>query len=338
MPAIVIVGGQWGDEGKGKVVAHWCQRKRPSIVARAGVGPNAGHTVTIGDKAIGLQLTPSGFVYEGARLLIGPGVLVDPDVLLKEIETLGVGDRLGVDRHCGIIESKHREEDRRSKHLATGIGTTGTGCGPANRDRALRTLRLASDCDVLKPYLADVPLELNESLSQGKRVLVESAQGFGLSLFHGTYPYVTSKDTTAAQAAADVGVGPTQVKEVIVIFKAFPSRVGKGPFPTEMPQETAEGLGIMEYGTVTHRRRRIGHFDFAFAKRSCMLNGATQIALTKVDVLDPRCRDVKEYDQLTDKVVQFIHRVETETGTPVTLISTGPSIDSIIERGDAQTA
>ncbi|MEE8168340.1 MAG: adenylosuccinate synthetase [Candidatus Hydrothermarchaeales archaeon] len=333
--ATIIVGGQWGDEGKGKIVAYLCRKDKPDIVARAGVGPNAGHTVEFEGKKYGLRLTPSGFVYPGARLLIGAGVLINPDVILKEISDLEIQDRIGIDARCGVIEEEHIKRDKGSKHLSGNIGSTGTGCGPANMDRANRSLKQAKDVDVFKPYITDVALDVNRALDGGKKVYVESSQGFGLSLFYGAYPYVTSKDTSASAAAVDVGIGPRRVKEVIVIFKSFPSRVGAGPFPTKLSQEEAERMGIEEYGTVTGRKRRSGLFDFESAKYAAMVNSASQIALTCLDYVDKSCRGSTSYDDLSIKARRFVEDIEDKLSLPVTLISTGPELNETIDlRGE----
>lgn len=154
------------------------------------------------------------------------------------------------------------------------------------------------------------------------------------SLYYGTYPYVTSKDTTASTAAADVGLGPTRVDEVIAVFKSYITRVGEGPFPTEISQEEAEEMGLEEYGTVTGRRRRIGLFDMEMARESCMINGATQIAVTCVDRLYPECERVRDYSDLSAEVKRFIEEIESETGVPVTIISTGPSLEDTIDLRD----
>jgi len=331
MPCVIIAGGQFGDEGKGKIVAYLALHDKPKIVVRAGVGPNAGHTVIWRGKKFGLRQVPCGFVYEGARLLIGPGVLINPEVTLKEVEETDIDKRFGIDRQCTIIEAHHIEQDRTSEHLKGKIGSTGTGCGPANVDRVGRVARLAKDIPELQPFLVDVPSEVNGAIERGELVIVEGSQGFGLSLLHGTYPYVTSKDTAASTLAADVGVGPTKVDDVILVFKAYVSRVGAGPFPTEMPPEKAEELGIVEYGTVTQRRRRIGEFDFELAKRSVMINGATQLALTCLDRLFRGCRDARSLDKLTPEARTFVEKLEDELGVPVTLISTGPDIGDTID-------
>lgn len=331
MTATVVVGGFWGDEGKGKIIAHIAYTDKPKIIARGGVGPNAGHTVEFDGKKYGVRMLPSGFIYRDAKLLIGAGVLVNPQVFLDEVKALKAEDRVGVDFRCAIIEQKHIEADRSSEHLAGKIGSTGSGCGPANADRVMRTAKLARDIPELQPFLTDVPLEVNEAIDSGEFVLIEGTQGFALSLYYGTYPYVTSKDTSASQMAADVGVGPTKIEEVIVVFKTFPTRVGAGPFPTEMSQEEAEKLGIVEYGTVTGRRRRVGWWDGELARYSAMVNGATQIAITGIDKLDRECFGVTEWEKLTPKAREFVERVEDDTGVPVTLISTGPSLEQIID-------
>jgi adenylosuccinate synthase len=331
MAATIIVGGFFGDEGKGKIVAHIAHRDKPTIIARGGVGPNAGHTVVAGGQRFGVRMIPSGFVYPKARLLIGAGVLVDPKVFLREVEMLNVRDRIGIDKRCCIIEDSHIERDRGNKHLSSVIGTTGTGCGPANVDRVMRVARQAKDVSELQEYLVDVALEVNQALNRKENVILEGTQGFGISLFYGTYPYVTSKDTSASQVASDVGIGPTRVKDVIVVFKTFPTRVGSGPFATEMPVEEAKRLGIEEFGTVTGRPRRIGWWDGEMARYSAMVNGATQAALTGIDKLDPSCYGAKKWEELSEKAKQFVLACERQAGVPFTLISTGPELSQIID-------
>lgn len=334
MPATIIVGGFWGDEGKGKIVSHIAFTEEPKIIARGGVGPNAGHTVEFRGEKYGVRMVPSGFVYENAKLFVGAGVLVDPNVFLQEVKKLGISDRARVDKRCSIISEDNIREDRGDEHLKTTIGSTGTGCGPANRDRVMRVAKQAKDMDELSAFTTDVPQEVNELLDNNEMVLIEGTQGFGLSLSFGSYPYVTSKDTTASTMAADVGVGPTKIDDVIVVFKTFPTRVGSGPFPTEMSQEEAEKLGIEEYGTVTGRRRRIGKWDGEFARYSAVVNGATQVALTCIDKLDDKCYGAKKWEDLTREAKEFVERVEDDTGVPVTLISTGPDLTHIIDLRD----
>ncbi|MFH0818168.1 MAG: adenylosuccinate synthetase, partial [Candidatus Micrarchaeota archaeon] len=267
-----------------------------------------------------------GIIYEKSRILIGAGVLVNPDVFLKEIEDCQVKNRAGIDFRCTAITKAHIDED-----AATGakIGTTKTGCGPANIDRVRRTAKLVSEVPELKPYLTDVPKEVNKS----KNVLVEGSQGFMLSLLYGTYPFVTSKDTSASTIAADVGLGPTKIDDVILVLKAYTTRVGNGPFVDEVPHERAVELGYAEYGTVTGRPRRVSeklHWDeLRFA---CEINSATMLAVTKLDVKFPSCKGVKEYSKLSKEPKKFIEEIEKKIGVPVKFIGTGADAEEIIDR------
>ena len=331
MSCTIIVGGNFGDEGKGKIVSHVAHIDKPTIISRGGVGPNAGHTVMVGEKKFGVRMCPSGFVYPDARLMIGTGVLVDPRVFAHEVEVLGVEGRVFIDKRCAIIDEQHIAEDKSNVHLSKKVGSTGTGCGPANRDRAMRVARLARDIPELSKYLVDVPLEINKALDADENVVLEGTQGFGISLYYGYYPFVTSKDTSASQMAADNGVGPTRIDDVIVVFKAFPTRVGEGPFDTEMSSNKAHELGIEEFGTVTGRERRIGNWDGEMARYATMINGATQIAITGVDHIDQSCFGATKFSQLTKPVKDFIGQVEEDTGCPVTLISTGPEMSQIVD-------
>jgi len=335
MPSYIVVGGQWGDEGKGSIIAYLALKDEPDLIARGGVGTNAGHSVFINGKRYAVRQLPTGFMQRRARLLVGAGVLVDPTVFFHELEALkdfNVAERTGIDHRCAIIEEKHKQLDMMNGHLHREIGTTGSGCGPANADRAMRRAKLAGETPGLEPYLTDVAGEVNDALDDGRLVLVEGTQGFGLSLYYGTYPYVTSKDTTASAIASDVGIGPTRVDDVIVVFKSFPTRVGAGPFPTEMSEEEAEKLGLVEYGTVTGRRRRVGWFDFEFARYSAKLNGATMIALTMLDKYDRDALGVTDYDKLPKKAKEFVEEIEECVGVPAGLIKTGPELEHIIDR------
>lgn len=250
MTCSVLVGGEWGDEGKGKCITYLCHVDKPDIVARAGVGPNAGHTVEYKGKKYAVRLTPSGFIHKDAKLLIGAGVLIDPEVFLHEMEYLKeyeVDKRTFIDYRCAVIEKKHKELDRKSSHLSEKIGTTGTGCGPANADRVMRKAKLAKQISELSKYLTNVAEEINEAIDNDKDVIIEGSQGFGLSLYYGTYPYVTSKDTTASSAAADVGVGPTKIDEVIVVLKHMLQELEKDHFQqklAKMKQKKWESLNM----------------------------------------------------------------------------------------------
>ncbi|HJX56319.1 MAG TPA: adenylosuccinate synthetase [Methanoregula sp.] len=331
MSCTIIVGGFFGDEGKGKIVAHIACNDKPVIISRGGVGPNAGHTVQVGEREYGVRMVPSGFVYKEAKLCIGSGVLVDPRVLKQEVEMLDVKGRIFVDKRCGIITEDHIRRDKGSAHLSKKIGSTGSGCGPANADRVMRISPQAKDVPELAEYMLDVPKAIDDELKQGNTVLLEGTQGFGISLYYGTYPFVTSKDTSASQIAADNGVGPTRIDDVIVVFKAYPTRVGEGPFSTEMSSEKSDSMGIQEFGTVTHRKRRIGGWDGDMARYSAMINGCTQAAITGIDHVDKTCFGVTEYGKLTKKAKNFLKVAEDEIGSPITLISTGPEMTQIID-------
>jgi len=330
MTCTVVVCGFFGDTGKGKIISHLALSDKAAVVARAGVGPNAGHTVVYKGREYKLRMLPSAFVYDKCRLLIGPGVLVNPDILLEEIQLTQSNDRVGVDRQCAVIESKHIAADKKGR-LAEEIKTTGTGTGPCNAERALRTAKLAQDIPELEDFLVDVPLEVNEAIDKGENVLIEGTQGTYLSLYHGTYPYCTSKDITASAACSDVGVGPTKVDEVILVLKAYTTRVGAGPLPNELSWEEAEKRGWAEIATVTGRRRRAAPFNYELAKRAVMLNGATQAAITKMDILFPKCKSANSYDELPEEARAFLQKTEGEIGIPVTLIGTGPGTSEIVD-------
>ncbi|MCS6768356.1 MAG: adenylosuccinate synthetase [Candidatus Nitrosocaldus sp.] len=332
MPATVVVGGFFGDEGKGKVIAYMALRDRPSIAVRGGVGPNAGHTFTIDGRAYKVRMLPSAVAYRGCRLMIGAGVLVDPGVLLKEVEEFDARARTVVDANAGVIEHRHKEMDR-SEHARV-IGTTGSGSGPANAERVSRMLKLVRDLrdEGLAGLAGDVSLLVNEALDRGEHVLVEGTQGTFLSLYHGTYPFVTSKDVTASAICSDVGIGPKRVDDVLLVFKAYVTRVGAGTLENELDREEARRRGWLEVATVTGRERRAAPFNMALAKRAVMLNSATQIAVTKIDVLFPECKHARAYEQLSTAARRFIESIEDELRVSVTLIGTGEDIYDMVDR------
>lgn len=352
----IVVGGHYGDEGKGKVVSYLALNDNPAVIARAGVGPNAGHTVYKDGKKFGLRMIPCGFVNEKAKLLVGAGVLVDPKRFLDEVELTKTKKRIFIDKRCAVIEDEHKRLDS-SSETNKKIGTTGSGCGPANAARVNRVAKQAKDVPELSDYIADVPKIVNDAIDAKKKVLIEASQGFGLSLYYGNYPYVTSKDTTASTAAADIGIGPTRVDDVIVVYKAYMSRVGEDPFINYLTNEDIESdpvwKGILkrakeanapgssdneriahyfgEKGTVTGRPRKIGKFDYELAKYSARVNGATQIAVTCLDRMFPQCAGAKELDGLGKDAKTHINKIEREVGVKVTLISTGPNPGDIID-------
>ncbi|NWJ56199.1 adenylosuccinate synthetase [Marine Group I thaumarchaeote] len=331
MTSTVVVGGFFGDEGKGKIISYLAIKDNPKIIVRGGAGPNAGHTIRDGDKVYKVRMLPSGFLNKDAKVMIGPGVVINPDILKKEIQDFNVSGRSFIDKHCGIIEETHLTRDSKGE-LKEKIGSTGSGTGPANADRAMRVLKLAKDIDSLSSLVIDVPQAINSALSANENVLVEGTQGTFLSLWHGTYPFVTSKDVTASGICADVGLGPTKVDEVIVVFKSYVTRVGTGPLENELSLKEAEKRGWSEFGTVTGRQRRAANFDFNLARRAIMLNSATQICITKLDVLFPDCASKNSFDDLSKDAKAFIKNIEDELHTPVTIIGTGPDTIDVIDR------
>ncbi|MDQ0313981.1 adenylosuccinate synthase [Amorphus orientalis] len=336
MANVVVVGSQWGDEGKGKIV-DWLS-ERADIVVRFQGGHNAGHTLVVGNQTYKLSLLPSGVVRPGKLSIIGNGVVLDPHALVEEIDRLtGQGVEIGPDslkiaENAALILSLHRELDR-FREAASGagkIGTTGRGIGPAYEDkvgrRAIRVLDLA-DPDTLSdkierilthhnalraglgvelidpralhddltsvapkilPFVDATWRSLDQARKEGSRVLFEGAQGTLLDIDHGTYPFVTSSNTVAGQAAAGSGTGPSTLGYVLGITKAYTTRVGSGPFPTEQSNEIGEFLGERgrEFGTVTGRKRRCGWFDAVLVRQAVATGGITGLALTKLDVLD----------------------------------------------------
>src|SRR5206468_9486230 len=237
-----------------------------------------------------------------------------------------------------IIEERHKEQECNSEHLSVKIGSTKKGVGAANAERALRMVKLARQVPSLQPYVVDSVVELQDSLARGGRIHVEGTQGTFLSLYHGTYPYVTSKDTTASQALADVGFGPTKVDDVVVIFKSYVTRVGEGPLEGQLDREEALRRGWMEYGTVTGRERRAAPFDFHLARRAVELNGGTQIALTKLDVLFPSAKGVRNLTELPREAREFVSEIQQKTRIPVTLIGTGAVETDMIDLRRRQKA
>ena len=336
MANVVVVGSQWGDEGKGKIV-DWLS-EQADIVVRFQGGHNAGHTLVIGNTTYKLSLLPSGVVREGKLSIIGNGVVVDPQALIDEIATLGrqgvkvTPDRLRVAENAVLILPLHRELEavREADSSKSRIGTTKRGIGPAYEDkvgrRAIRFMDLA-DPDSLPPKierllahhnalrrglgLAEIEVKtvfdhlsgiapkvlpymdtvwslLDARRREGKRILFEGAQGALLDIDHGTYPYVTSSNTVAAQAATGSGLGPNAVDYVLGICKAYTTRVGEGPFPTEQNNETGRIIGERghEFGTVTGRPRRCGWFDAVLVRQTVRTCGIDGLALTKLDILD----------------------------------------------------
>ncbi len=334
MAVSIIVGAQWGDEGKGKIVDMLSEKI--DIVARYQGGANAGHTVVIGDKTYVLHLIPSGIFQKNVKCVIGNGVVIDPAALMDEIAMIRsfgikIEGRLFISHNAHLIMPYHKLLDNIREQGAQKIGTTGRGIGPAYIDKYMRAgIRVVDllDRNVLRekltrnieeknqilskvygkteidvdkiveeyqkfdslidPYVTDTATFLNDALKKGKRILAEGAQGALLDVDHGTYPYVTSSNPTSGGACTGLGIPPTSVKAIIGIVKAYSTRVGNGPFPTELKETTGESLRSIghEFGATTGRPRRCGWLDMVSLKYSMMVNGISEIALTKLDVLD----------------------------------------------------
>lgn len=331
---LAVVGGQWGDEGKGKIVDFLASQAR--VVARFQGGNNAGHTVVVGKDTFKMHHLPVGVLYPGVLCVLGNGMVVNPLILLDEIEML---EQRGIDTsnirisdRCHIILPYHQAMDKALETLRgdNRIGTTGLGIGPAYADKAYRTgLRMAdfinpgrfrsyleenlplqnrilaelgadrgfrledlmkkylNPIEKLAPYVTDTSLLIHERLERGDRILFEGSQGALLDLDHGTYPYVTSASTTAGGIVSGLGIGPHSIGEIMGVVKAYTTRVGEGPFPTEETGETGRVLRDRgsEYGTTTGRPRRCGWFDAVAARYAARINGLTVWAITKLDVL-----------------------------------------------------
>jgi adenylosuccinate synthase len=331
MPCTVIAGGFWGDEGKGKIISYLALKGPLDVCVRTG-SVNAAHTIWYKGMRYALHMVPGGFVHDKCRLLIAAGSNVDVKQLLEEIKLTKVSNRIGVDNQASIIEEKHSTQDKANAHLKSVVGTTGRGVGPAIEERVRRTAKLAKDIPELKPYLADVSEEANKAIDKGKNVLLEGTQGIMLSLFYGTYPYVTGRDTSAAAICSEAGVGPTKVDNVLLVLKSFMTRVGAGPMPGEISKEEAIKRGWFETAAGTGRDRRSAPFNFELAKKAVTINGATQIAVTKLDCVYPECKGAKTYEEMPKEARLFVDRVEKQTGTPVVLIGTGPEALDIIDR------
>lgn len=334
MPCKVVVGGFFGDEGKGKIIAYLVSKDDIKLAARGGVGPNAGHTFSINGKTFKVRMLPSAAFNVNTTLAIGAGVLVNPTVLLNEISTFNAHNRTFIDFQCGIITDEHIKKDSSDGFLKDKVGTTGTGTGPANSDRALRKLSIARECEQVKDYLTDVSTLIHSNLEKQNNVLLEGTQGTYLSLYHGGYPYVTSKDVTASSICADIGIGPKNVDEVLVVFKSYVTRVGGGPLQNELDKEESKKRGWIEYGSVTGRERRSSPFNIELAKKAIRLNGGTSFALTKMDVLYPESAGITDYSKLPSSAKKFVEEIESELGIKAVLIGTGAEVNAIIDRRD----
>lgn len=318
----ILVGGFFGDEGKGKIAAYLGISDSPKLAVRTG-SINAGHTVTYMGKQWKVRIIPSAFINKSTKLALAPGALTSIQLLFDEARETDSMDRLLVDEHVGIITQEEIDEERKDEYLMKVIGSTGQGVGYAEAKRILRKLKLAKDYEELKPYLTKVPDLVLDELDKGNDVLVEGTQGHYLSLYHGEYPYVTSRNTTSSGILSELGIGPKYVDHVLIVFKSYMTRVGEGPLEGEIPWEEAEKMGIAEIATVTGRKRRSAPFNVKLAKEAIRINSATQVAITKLDSLFKEARNVREYNKLPREARKWIEDLEAELKTPITLIGTG---------------
>ncbi len=363
MSNVIIIGSQWGDEGKGKIVDLLSQKA--DIIVRFQGGSNAGHTVMFGDKTFILHLVPSGIFHENTKCVIGNGMVVDPEKLLTEIKNLeekGIDckDRLYISDAANIIMPYHKLIDSaREKRLkANKIGTTGRGIGPAYEDKVGRCGvrfadiendsvfkekidRFVQDKNLilkyvleysgeflnadqvfeelsqfhseLSPYVCDTSELIANEMEKGKHILFEGAQGTFLDVDHGTYPYVTSSNTVAGGACSGSGVGPTKIDKIIGIVKAYTTRVGEGPFPTELSDEVGQLLAKEghEFGATTGRPRRCGWFDACLLKKAVRINGITHLSITKLDVMD-KLETIKICTAYTDNQGKIINNLPSK--------------------------
>jgi adenylosuccinate synthase len=333
MGAVIIVDALWGDSGKGKVCAHLAVRDKAPLAVRAGVGTNAGASVTLDDgTVVRARQLPTGWINPGTTVAVGSGVLVDPEVFAGEVDRFGLTGRALVDGRCALISPEHVEAERVDAHLVATVGSTCTGNGAARADFVLRRARQARDEPDLAPYVTDVAQQVND-VARSDLVLVEGSQGTLLSLaFSDEYPYTTSDNCTAAAAMDDVGLNWRLVQEVVMVVKALPTRVGGGPLPYELSEAEVLRRGIAEYGVVTGRpRRKADRLDRELLAYSAMLNGPTQIALTFCDHVDPAMRGANDPAAITAPVRELIDQVERDTGAPVVLLDTGPRLRDMID-------
>ena len=332
MPATIVVGGQYGSEGKGKVVALLANRSDAPWLVRCG-GPNSGHTVTIHGQDVVLRQVPSCTEPNRATFLLSAGCAIDQLVLLREVDLLEIPrDKIIVDPRAVIVIDKDRDDERRE---LKDIASTCSGTGAAMARRLLRAgnVTLAGDSEVLakRCRIQTIAPLLHEQLGLRRDVIIEGSQGFALSLLHGDkYPFVTSRDTTASGFASEVGLAPRSIDKVVVVIRTYPIRVGgpSGPFSNEISWEAIrESSGapvtMPEFTSVTHKLRRVAQFDMETVKRACQYNWPTSLAVMGLDRIDYGNTNVTSWGALTEGARKFIANLESTTGVLVEMVGTG---------------
>jgi adenylosuccinate synthase len=341
----VVVGGQYGSEGKGKIAAYLTRREDIDICVRCG-GPNSGHSFYDDEGRFRvLRQLPTGFINPRTRLLIPAGALIDPAVLASELTLVPNAEtRIGIDRNTFIIENRDREYEK-TIGLRERLSSTLCSVGAAQSRRVLRgaDAKLASDAMKEYPWLqsliTNVSEEVNEALDEDKKVLIEGTQGFGLSLYHSPhYPRTTSRDVTASAFLSEVGVSPLRVTDIVLVLRTFPIRVAgdqAGPLKDEITwvqlrSESGYPHDITEMTNVTKKIRRVGRFDWELAAKASQINTPTMVAINGVDYLDYRNQGISKYAELTFRAREFIDQLATAVRVPVTMLGIGPSIQEII--------
>jgi adenylosuccinate synthase len=332
MPVTIVVGGQYGSEGKGKAVALLARQSAAPWLVRCG-GPNSGHTVTIGGRDVILRQVACTSEPDRAHFCLAAGCVIDEPTLIRELDFLAIGrDRIIVDPRAVVVTDADREQEALS---LTRIGSTCSGTGAAQVRRMSRgpDVLLAANSMTIKNRcrVETVAPLLHQIADSGGQVIVEGTQGFALSLLHGRdYPFVTSRDTTAAGFAMEVGLSPRLIDEIVMVIRTFPIRVGgtSGPFLHELTWEDVARLSgspevIPEYTSVTKKLRRVARFDLSAVKLACQYNRPTSLALMGLDRLNFKNLNVAEWGDLTDCARSFINGIESSTGVPVTIVGTG---------------
>ncbi len=342
----VVVGGQFGSEGKGKVSAFITLKEDIDICVRCG-GPNSGHSITHEDGATKvLRQLPTGYINPRTRLLIPAGALIDPLIVKTEMESFGIEpSRVGIDEKCFVIQERDRETEKRLG-LRERLSSTLCGVGAAVARRVLRgaDAKLARDVVEEHPWLrellTDVTQEVNKAIDRGEKALIEGTQGFGLSLYHSDhYPRTTSRDTSAAGFVSEVGVSPRLVTEIVLVFRTFPIRVAgvqAGPLRDEITweqlrKESGYPHDITEMTSVTNKVRRVGRFDWELARRAVAANRPTRLAVNGLDYLNFTGRGASNWNSLSEDAKTFTRQLDKHLQVPVTYCGTGPRLEELFE-------